>query len=216
MRPFSLKVQPLWRKYFVIKTSLHVQYDITVDASLLIWVYTFFQALIRNMKVYNWRLYSDIIRHIFWPKIFNFGIQFIWINLTYIIRNLCRTILWCYCAIGKTLRYYKRSFIWRFIFVCSMVSERDSISDFIVIVNSMFILSGGIYIDLRLFSLTYSFPIHPIFYRENHITAKYQLDRTIIFLPVGCWANRKRCFSQNARPWVIFVNVGLLSIKILH
>ena len=43
----------------------------------------------------------------------------------------------------------------RLILVWSVVIEHDLISEFIVIVNSMFILSGVISIHLRLFFLTY-------------------------------------------------------------
>ena len=43
----------------------------------------------------------------------------------------------------------------RFIFVCIVVSENDVISNFIFIVNSMLILAGVIFINSRLFLLTY-------------------------------------------------------------
>ena len=49
----------------------------------------------------------------------------------------------------------KGPFYGSFVFVCSVVSEHDFISDFIVIFNSMFILVGVVSINLRLFLLTY-------------------------------------------------------------
>ena len=62
---------------------------------------------------------------------------------------------YCNTAIDKTLCYHKRDLIWRFIFVCSVVKEHEFISDFIFIVNYMFILAGVISINLRLFLLMY-------------------------------------------------------------
>ena len=59
-----------------------------------------------------------------------------------------------YCDIGKTLCYHKKAFIRNLICVCSVVSENEFISDFIVIFNSMFVLLGVISINLRLFFLT--------------------------------------------------------------
>ena len=56
---------------------------------------------------------------------------------------------------GKALFYHKRAFIWSLIYVCSVVSEHAFIYHFIVIVKSMFILTGVIYINLRLFLMTY-------------------------------------------------------------
>ena len=54
-----------------------------------------------------------------------------------------------------TSRYHKRPRIWRFIVVCSVFSENDIISDFIVVVNSMSIFADVIFINLRLIFLTY-------------------------------------------------------------
>ena len=131
-------------------------------------------------------LYAEIIRHIFRIRIFNFRIRFIWLNATYIMLNLYRTTLYIYRAIGKTLCYHKWDRIQNLIFICSVFSDHDVTTDFIVVVNSMSIFAGVIYIHLRLFLLTYQFPIHLMFYRENHITAKYKLALTITFFPIGC------------------------------
>ena len=52
-------------------------------------------ALIRvvSPKVYNWQSYVDIARHSYAIKIFNFSIQFIWLNPAYILPDFCRTTL---------------------------------------------------------------------------------------------------------------------------
>ena len=57
-----------------------------------------------------------IVIHNFLNGIFNFSIQFIWLNATYIIINLYCTVLQIYSDIGKTLCYHKLSLIWIFIF----------------------------------------------------------------------------------------------------
>ena len=67
-----------------------------------------------------------------------------------------------------------------------MISEHDVISDFIVVVNFISIFADVIFMNLRLLLLTYQYPFNPIFYRENHIMVKYQLNRIIIVLPIGC------------------------------
>ena len=90
---FYLRCSRCEENDMVIKTSLHGQYVITVNASVIIGLYTLFQALIFNTKVYNWQLYADIIRHIFRIRIFNFSIRLVWLNTTYIIPNFCRAIL---------------------------------------------------------------------------------------------------------------------------
>ena len=125
------------------------------NASVIIQLYTLFQALIFNTKIYNWRLYADIIRHIFRIIIFNFSIRFIWLNSTYIIPNFCRAILYIYRDIGKMLCYQKKAVIWRLVFLYSVIIEHDVISECIVIVNAMFILAGVISINLCLFFLMY-------------------------------------------------------------
>ena len=81
-------------------------------------------------------------------------------NLNGLMRHiLCLICVSQYCKftvpLVKKLCYHKKAFIWHFIFVCSVVSEHDFISNFIVIVNSMFILSGVISIGLRLFLPSY-------------------------------------------------------------
>ena len=73
-----------------------------------------------------------------------------------------------------------------FVFVCSVFSENDVITDFKVVVSSMSIFTGVIFFSLRLILLTYEFLIHPMFYWQNHITAKYQLARNITFWTIGC------------------------------
>ena len=70
---------------------------------------------------------------------FNVCIRFIWLNLTYIMPNFCRTILYIYRAVGKTLCYHKCALIWSLLFLCSVVTEHEFISDFIVVVNSIYI-----------------------------------------------------------------------------
>ena len=62
-----------------------------------------------------------------------------------------------------------------------MFSENDVILDFIVVVNYMSIFVDTIFMNLHLILLTYYFPIHLMFYWENHITSKYQLFLTIFF-----------------------------------
>ena len=69
-------------------------------------------------------------------------------------------------------RYHKWSLIWHFIFVFSAVIEHDCISDFIVVVKLVSIFADIIFIHLRLFSLTYEFPIRCMFYQENNIRTK--------------------------------------------
>ena len=115
----------------------------------------FIQALIFKQKYITVLSYVDFVRNIYWIKIFNFIIQFIWLNATYIIRNLGRTIFSIYRAIGKTLCYYKRAFIWRFMLVYSVVSEHYFVYDYIIIVEPIFILLGVIFINLYLFLMTY-------------------------------------------------------------
>ena len=75
--------------------KLHCMASMTLqsNSSVLIRLYALFRALIVNTKIYNWRLYADIIRHIFRIKIFNFSIQFVQLDVTYIMPNFCRIIL---------------------------------------------------------------------------------------------------------------------------
>ena len=84
---FLFKCAAVLKKTIFNKTSLHRQYEITVNASVLIRLYTLFQDLISNTKLYNWRLYADIIRNILRIIIFKFSIRFLWLNSTYIIPN---------------------------------------------------------------------------------------------------------------------------------
>ena len=81
--------------------------------------------------------FVDIVIQTLITIIFNFSIQFIWLNATYIILNLCCKILWIYRDVGKTLFYHKWYLIWPFIFVCSVISDHDVISHFTVVVNYM-------------------------------------------------------------------------------
>ena len=71
------------------------------------------------------------------------------------MRNFCRTIFLLYRAIVKPLCYKKWDPIWRLLFVCSVISKHDFVSDFIVVVNSVPILADIMFINLRLLSLTY-------------------------------------------------------------
>ena len=55
-----------------------------------------------------------------------------------------------------------------------------------VLVSSFTISMDYVLINLFLIFLTYSLLIHHMFYRDNHITAKYQLARTITLQPICC------------------------------
>ena len=68
-----------------------------------------------------------------------------------LVSDLYGLILDIFHAIGKTLCYHKKDIIWRLIFVCTVFSENEFISNFIVIVNSMFILLSVISIGFRIF-----------------------------------------------------------------
>ena len=66
----------------------HIQLDSfesTLNSPVSIQLYTLYPKLNIGSEVYNWWLYVDIIRHIFWTKIFNLSTIFIWLNATYII-----------------------------------------------------------------------------------------------------------------------------------
>ena len=88
-------------------------------------------------------------------NIFNICIRCIWFNETYIIPNFYRTTLLCDRSIVPTLCYHKCYHIWIFIFVCSIISEHDFISDFALVVNSFIIFTYIIFINFRLILLTY-------------------------------------------------------------
>ena len=128
---------------------------INVKIYMLIQLYTLLQALIYNTEVYNWWSYVDVIIHIFSGNIFNFCIRCIWLNPTCIMPNFYLTTLLCDGAIGSTLCYHKCPVIWRLIFLCSVISEYDLISNFVVMVNSFTIFVDIIYINLRLLLMTY-------------------------------------------------------------
>ena len=77
--------------------------------------------------------------------------------------GLTRRILYVICItlfcnfnfeIDKKIYYHKWALIWRFVFLCSVVSEYDIISNFIVVIKSMSILGNFIFIYLRLIFLT--------------------------------------------------------------
>ena len=78
-------------------------------------------------------------------NIFNVFIRLICINATYILPKFCRTILQCERSIGPTLIYFKWSLIWSFMFVFSMISEHDFISNLIVVVNPFYIFADIIF-----------------------------------------------------------------------
>ena len=66
---------------------------------------------------------------------------FILLNPTYIINTLYQTIFYCDRSIGPTPRYHKWAFIWRFIFLRSVIIEHELISNFIVVFN-LFLFCG--------------------------------------------------------------------------
>ena len=135
-----------------------------------------------NTEVYNWyfpNVTSSIIS--FRINIFNFCIRCVWIIMTYIKPYFYYTTLLFGCAIGPKLYYQKWALIWSLIYVCGMIIDHEFISNFLVVVNCFIIFTDIIFINLRLLSLTYLFPIHLMFYQENHITAKYKLAQTITF-----------------------------------
>ena len=51
--------------------------------------------------------------------------------------------------------------------------EHKFISDFVVVVNFFTVFEDIIFTNLRLIFLTILFPIHHMFYQDNHMTAKY-------------------------------------------
>ena len=74
--------------------------------------------------------------------IFNICIRCIWLNSTYIMTNICRTIMLFDCAIDPILCYHKRPVIWSFILICSFISKNWFISDFIVVVKLFYYFCG--------------------------------------------------------------------------
>ena len=107
-----------------------------------------------NTKLYNWQSYIDIVTHIFGVDIFNVCMRCIWLNTAYVMPNLYRTTFHCDFTIGTTPRYQKWPIILCFIIVCSVISEHDFISNFIVMVNSFSIFTDIVFIDLHLLALT--------------------------------------------------------------
>ena len=69
--------------------------------------------------------------------------------------NFYRTILYIYHAIGKSPHYHKWALICRLIYLLSMVSEPDFISNIIVVFNSVSIFADILFIYLWMLSLTY-------------------------------------------------------------
>ena len=69
--------------------------------------------------------------------IFNVFIRCIWFNATYIMPRIYCTTLLYERVIGPTLCYQEWALIWSFIFACSIISEHDFISNFVVVVNSL-------------------------------------------------------------------------------
>ena len=86
--------------------------------------------------------------------------------------NYYRTTLPCNHNIVPTLCYHKWAVIWSFVFLSIIISAHDFISNFVAVVNSFIIFAGVIFINLCLILMTYSFPIHLMLYRYNHINAK--------------------------------------------
>ena len=128
---------------------------INVKVSMRIWLSTLFPSfsIIQKYITGDHMLTSSYT--FFNVNIFNVCIRCIWFNATYILPNFYCTTLSCDCAIGSTLRYQKWALIWSFIFVCSIISENDFISDFVVAVNSFIIFTHIIFINFLLLSLTY-------------------------------------------------------------
>ena len=69
---------------------------------------------------------------------------------------LCLICIIPYCKFTAPLeKNHKWSLIWRFVFVCSVISEYDFISDIIGVVNLVYIFADIVFINLSLLSLTY-------------------------------------------------------------
>ena len=128
---------------------------INIKVSICIQLYTFFSSsnIIHKYITGDHMLTSSYI--FFNVHIFNIHIICIWFNTTYIIPNFYCTTLLCDRAIDPTLRYHKWDLIWSFIFVCSIISEHEFISDFVLVFNSFIIFTYIIFINFRLILLTY-------------------------------------------------------------
>ena len=137
-------------------------------------------------EVYNWLLQMDI---------FDIGFIFIRLNKTYVISKFCCTHFQCDCSICTTLRYLKWSHTWGFVFNHIFIIDHYFITNFLVVVYYFSIFANVVFICLCLSFMIYSLPIHFMFNQDNHITAKYQLDRTITFFPIACWEKYKFCCS---------------------
>ena len=126
-----------------IKVSMHIQLSNFFPSSNIIQKYITGDHMLTSSYIF------------FNVNIFNICIICIWFNANYIIPNFYRTTLLCDRSIGPTLCYYKCDIIWSFIFVCSIISEHDFISDFVLVFNSFIIFKYIISIYFRLLSLTY-------------------------------------------------------------
>ena len=100
--------------------------------------------------IFEWDIITLVTRNIF-----SICIRCIWFNETYIIPNFYRNTLLCDRAIGLILSYHKWDLIWSFIFVCSIISEHDFISDFVLVFNCFIIFKYIIFINFRVLLLTY-------------------------------------------------------------
>ena len=141
------------------------------------------------------RSYVDSVMHIYWVRIFNFSIQFIWPNLTYIILKFYHTILLCDRDIGQKNvlsqigPYLEFSICmqhcnWAWILSSDVKSSSSTLE---VKVGNFTIVVYYILIHLRMIFLTYWFFNSPFIYRENSITEKSQLVWTVVFSPFYCW-----------------------------
>ena len=160
--PFLFKVQPLWREYFVIKTSRTWTIWIVVRCchvhSIIYFVLSF--NLIQNyMTGYS---YVDSVMRIYWIRIFNFSIKFMALRM-YIILNFYCTILQCDCATGQhtalsQMGPYMASVICRqrknWEWLISLTIQLSSLT-LVVVVRSFNILVNSILIILRLLLLMY-------------------------------------------------------------
>ena len=111
------------------------------------------------------------------------------------------SVFYCSCShsygsIFPRLKHFIRTFKRCFVFKICVLSYHDSISNSVIIGDSSRVFVGYIYFQLRLFTLTYVFPIHYLIYWEDHILAKHQLARIFSFGLVVCRAYRKSSCCQ--------------------
>ena len=77
----------------------------------------------------------------------------------------------------EILYYQKWVLIWRFIFVRSVISKNDFISNFIIVVNSIYIFEYIIFIDLCLLLMTYiANPLYVLLGESHHVQISIVLE----------------------------------------